>query len=117
MARSRRKNYDEYDEGSALLSVESAKSYLMKGLLALIISYFGYHAFISERNIFSLFRFSGQISEKNLELEKLVAEREDLDNRATLLYEKTLDKDMLDEQARRQLGLMGKNEVMIFIDK
>ena len=82
-----------------------------------LLFYFSYHAFFSERNVLQLYKLSGKIDEKKQVLEELKQRKDVLQNRANLLYTKTLDRDMLDEQARLQLGFMGKNEVMIFVDK
>ncbi len=83
----------------------------------LLISYFTYHAFAGERNVFALFRLAHKIDVQTEQLQKLTAEHEAAENKIKLLYVKSLDNDMLDESARRQLGYIGKNEAMIFIDK
>ena len=50
---------------------------------------------------------------KKDELAKLDGERKDLENKVNLIYDESIDKDYLDELARRSFGLINEDEICI----
>lgn len=50
------------------------------------------------------------------ELAEVEAQREALEKKVRRLSSQSLDLDLLDEQARRILGVAGKDEVVVFLD-
>ena len=54
-----------------------------------------------------------QVSELETELGQLVAERQELVGRVSLLRPESLDPDMLDERARLNLNLVHSNELVV----
>ncbi len=87
--------------------------FIVPALSILFLSYFGFHAYHGEFGIYSKY----QLEQRELELARILeetrAQRMKLERRAQLLHDGTLDKDMLDEQARRALNLSHPDEVTI----
>lgn len=87
------------------------------GIFAIVVialtCYLTFAALQGEHGLFSLFRVQIQEAELRQELDGLRAERLVMENRTTRLSSGNLDLDLLDEQARRVLGLGRPNEVII----
>lgn len=89
---------------------------LLYGFTGFIMAYFAYHALSGSKGVWALYRISGDISEAQSRLDVVRAERMALEARVAGMYEKTLDLDLLDEQARSTLGLAGKDEIVMYLD-
>jgi cell division protein FtsB len=85
----------------------------MPVLGATVVFYFAYHAIQGERGLLTLWQLNQQVSAADEQLAALEAEHDALAHRVSLLRPESLDQDMLDERARRVLGLVGRNEVII----
>ncbi len=83
----------------------------------LILFYLGFHTVSGERGLFALLRESHKLETLKSELEATKAKRELLDAKIKRLSSNSLDLDLLDEQSRRVLGTMGKDEVVLFVDE
>lgn len=83
---------------------------------ALLIVYFGYHAIEGDRGLFAYLRLNQEIRKAEVTLDLIRAERKDLEHRVNLMRAGSLDRDMLDEQARATLGLGRPDEVTILLD-
>ena len=83
----------------------------------LFLAYFGFHAYHGEFGIYSKYQLEAQAAELNGELAKIKAERLQMERRVQLLHDGTLEKDMLDEQARRALNLSHSDEITIMLDR
>ncbi|EKF40302.1 hypothetical protein NA8A_21281 [Nitratireductor indicus C115] len=90
---------------------------IVPAITGLFLAYFGFHAYHGEYGIYSKYQLDARIAEEQSRLDKLVAARAKLEGRIALLQDGTLEKDMLDEQARRSLNLARENEVVILLDK
>lgn len=77
------------------------------------LAYFGFHAFHGEYGIYSKYQLEARTAELGAQYEALKAERLKLERRVQLLHDGTLEKDMLDEQARRALNLSHADEITI----
>ncbi len=87
---------------------------LIVPLLSLgLISYFGFHAYHGEFGIYSRYRLEERTIELQAQLDHLRAQRSTLERRVQLLHDGTLEKDMLDEQARRALNVSLADEITI----
>jgi cell division protein FtsB len=75
--------------------------------------YFGYHLVEGERGLIAWVRLTGQIRDAKSQAAQIHAEREAQDQRVSLLRPEHLDPDMLDEQARAALNLVGPGEIVI----
>ena len=83
---------------------------------AVLASYFLYHSQIGRYGSRSL----SELEDKSIQLEFRLAairiEREKLENRVLLLKPGSIEKDMLDEQARYHLNLLQEDEITIFLN-
>jgi cell division protein FtsB len=92
----------------------SLASYIPTVILAALIFYFGFQAMTGDRGLLERAERNATLSEKTAELAKLTAERQDLEQRATLLSDDHhLSADLLDERARSLLGLADPKDYVI----
>lgn len=87
--------------------------FIVPALCASFLAYFGFHAFNGEYGIYSKYRLQAETADLHAEYAQLKQRRVALELRVQLLHDGTLDKDMLDEQARKSLNLSGSDEVVI----
>lgn len=85
-------------------------------LLATTIFYFSYHMVSGEKGILAMINLTQQINSAEMEANKIRIEREEIEHRVNMMSPKSLDADLLDEQARHMLGYKGKGEV-VYIEK
>lgn len=89
------------------------RSYLPTAALALLIVYFGFHAFTGERGLLSSTQRDAALEAKSTELAALRTQRQDLETRAKLLRDSSLSADLLEERARSLLGFAHPNDYVI----
>ncbi|MBB4264956.1 FtsB family cell division protein [Roseospira visakhapatnamensis] len=77
------------------------------------MAYFAYHAVHGDRGLTTWWSLRHAIKEARAELAVVSAERRELEHRVSLLRPDHLHPDMLDEQARRMLNLIGPDEIMV----
>lgn len=82
-----------------------------------VLSYFGYHIYHGEYGLYSRVVVEKHIASLNLELKKLEAQRAVLEKKVSSLRDGTIEKDMLDEYARKNLNLAAPNELSIMTPK
>src|SRR5215468_10744432 len=83
----------------------------------LFLAYFGFHAYHGEFGIYSKYQLEARAVELDAELAGIRAERLKIERRVQLLHDGTLEKDMLDEQARRALNVSHADEITIMLDR
>ena len=102
------------------------KSVILKNRLILYFSflitffiflYLVYFLIYGQRGLLQYFYLSKQNQEYNEKLSQLTSENQYLSNRIKKLQPNTVDLDFLDEQARKKLGLIDKNEIVIILDE
>ncbi len=93
-----------------------AHRFLVPLFCVLVLFYLAFHSVSGERGVVALFKEDRNLELLKAELEQVRSEREALESKVHRLSSNSLDLDLLDEQARRVLGLAGKNEVVIFTD-
>jgi cell division protein FtsB len=81
------------------------------GILA--VGYFLVHMVQGDRGILAWVAIRQQIVRAETRLAVVDAERQRLERHVALLRRDRLDPDMLDEQARRVLGLVGPNDIVV----
>lgn len=86
---------------------------IVPAITAVFLSYFGFHAFQGEYGIYSKYRLEERVATLEANLEKVQSERIRIERRVQLLHDGTLEKDMLDEHARRALNMALTDEVVI----
>lgn len=77
------------------------------------LAYFGYHAFHGAYGINAKHRLEERVAILQGELDLLVEQREALETKLVLINDGSIERDMLDEQARRALDLVRDDEVVI----
>jgi len=87
--------------------------FIVPAIAAVFLSYFGFHAFHGEYGIYSKYRLQDRVAALEADLEKVQAERMRLEQRVRLLHDGTLEKDMLDEHARRALNVAAPDEIVM----
>ena len=93
--------------------LERFRPYLSTAALALLIFYFGFHAFTGEGGLLKSDSRDATLMAKSQELKKLTAQREDLEARARLLRDQSLSADLLEERARALLGFADPRDYVI----
>jgi len=102
------------------------KSVILKNRLILYFSflitffiflYLVYFLVYGQRGLLQYFYLLKQNQEYNETLSKLTSENQYINNRIKKLQPNTVDLDFLDEQVRKKLGLIDKNEIVIILDE
>ncbi len=77
------------------------------------LGYFGFHAFHGSFGIYSSEQLEARKIALTGELAQRTREREALERQVALLDDRTVERDMLDEQARRTLNFSKSNDLTI----
>ena len=102
------------------------KSVILKNRVILYLSflftffifiYLAYFLIYGQRGLLQYFYLTKQSQEYSQKLAKLTLENDYLSDRIKRLQTNTVDLDFLDEQVRKKLGLIDKNEIVIILDK
>ena len=102
------------------------KSVVLKNMIILYFSflitffiflYLVYFLVYGQRGLLQYFYLSKQNQEYNERLFQLTSENQYLSNRIKKLQPNTVDLDFLDEQVRKKLGLIDKNEIVIILNE
>ncbi len=80
--------------------------FIVPAISIAFLSYFGFHAFNGEYGIYSKIQVREPSRRARGRVRRVKAERMRLERRVLLMHDGTLEKDMLDEQARRSLNLL-----------
>ncbi len=90
---------------------------VLYALSASIGGYFIWHAMNGERGLKTRVANKAKIAELSSELDGLRAEHRSLERKAGMLQTNSVDRDLLDEEARLSLGRLHRNEVVILLPK
>ena len=82
-----------------------------------IFLYLVYFLVYGQRGLLQYFYLSEQNKEYNETLFQLTSENQYMSNRIKKLQPNTVDLDFLDEQIRKKLGFIDKNEIVIILDE
>lgn len=77
------------------------------------VAYFMFHAQHGSRGLEARGTLQEALREAEAELSGLVAERKAWEQRLTLVRDEAVDRDLLDERARRMLGRVHPNDVVV----
>ncbi len=86
------------------------------GFYLLLNSYFIYHIFSGEYGIFSYKDVNKDIIREESILDKKRMEIEKRQNKINRLKNNNIDLDLLDEELKRNVGIINKNEIILFMD-
>ena len=95
----------------------SLRPYLSTAALALLIFYFGFHAFTGEGGLLQSDKRGAALVAKKTELAQVTAQRDDLEVRAQLLRDESLSADLLEERARSLLGFADPRDYVIRMER
>ncbi len=94
------------------------RSFISQTLVTLgsfgLFMYFGFHLMHGDMGYFTLRGVDQKLAAAQQKYDRLVTEREALENRVKLLRPNSLDLDMLDERARVVLGFAAPEERVVF---
>ncbi len=79
----------------------------------LLAFYMGYHTLHGDRGLYALMRDRREAAELEQELAATKSQREKMELRVSHLRDASLDRDLLDEQMRRMMGVMHKGEIVM----
>ena len=82
-----------------------------------IFLYLVYFLVYGQRGLLQYFYLSKQNQEYKETLAQLTSENQYMSNRIKKLQPNTVDLDFLDEQIRKKLGFIDKNEIVIILDE
>ena len=82
-------------------------------LAACIVGYFIYHTVQGDHGWMAMLRLKNQVATQQATLSQLQKQHQDLDHRIHLMRPDSLDPDLLDEQARKDLDYSKPGEVII----
>lgn len=86
---------------------------IVPAIAAVVFSYFGFHAFHGTYGLNAKMQLEERVAQLEQDLAQITKERMHLENRVQLLHDGFMEKDMLDEHARRALNLAQPDEVII----
>ena len=86
---------------------------LLHAIAASLIGYFALQAFQGNYGLDARKGYEQDITRLTLERDELKAERKDLERRVALLKPESIDPDMVEELARRDLGFAGPNDLLL----
>ena len=86
-------------------------------LLIFLLGYIHYHTFSGDRGLIVWYDLRSKIEELEAEKAQLQATIAELENHVNRLSARTPDRDFIDEVARRQLGLIQKDEIVVYLPK
>ena len=78
-----------------------------------VVGYFAYHSFEGERGLYAYLRLTEEVRIAREHRDDIRSERVALERRVALLRADSLDRDMLDEQARALLNYARPDEIVI----
>ena len=81
------------------------------------VGYFIYHIAFHQYGIFNYKNLQETYANKKFEFKKLEREFSRKQNKVDRLQVDNLDLDLFDEEVRKNLGVVGKNEIVIFADE
>ncbi len=81
-----------------------------------LVAYFGYHAVSGSRGLLAWREVSAELATSQQELDQVRAERVALERKVERLRPELLDRDLIDELARKQLSFVEPLDVLILLD-
>tara|TARA_A100001011_G_C13920213_1_gene678822 strand:+ start:211 stop:477 length:267 start_codon:yes stop_codon:yes gene_type:complete len=82
-------------------------------LLGTLIAFFGFHSLTGERGFLMHDNLDREIAAVREHLQLLKKENSQLESRISLMRSDLVDKDLLEEMVRSELGLFADNDILI----
>lgn len=93
--------------------MESLKKIISPVLAFFVTIYFAYHIFQGERGVMSWIHLNKKVKEQEAYLIEMNLEKESIERRVSLLKPENLDRDLLEETAKKLLNYVAPNETVI----
>ncbi len=90
---------------------------LLWGCAAAVVAYFAYHAVHGERGLTARKNFDRDISRLQHDLAAVQKEREEIETRVLQLRTESVDRDLLDELARDNLGVLDPADRVLILNR
>lgn len=84
-------------------------------VLSSLSFYFTYHLLNGNNGLFAMIQLNNKLVEAQARLDEIKFERLKLQHKVSMLSPESLDLDLLDEEARKNLGYAKPNEIIIFL--
>ena len=78
-----------------------------------VLTYFALHVHTGQYGLEAKGEFAAELERRTEELAKVTRERERIERRVALLHDGSLERDMIDERARRYLNMGTEDEIVI----
>jgi cell division protein FtsB len=82
-------------------------------IIIILLIYFAYHTFSGDRGLIALLQLNTEIYNQQSELDRLSAERAELEKKVSMLRPHSVDIDLLEEIVKRELALAHREEKVI----
>ncbi|NDV88150.1 septum formation initiator family protein [Aurantimonas aggregata] len=89
---------------------------IVPAITASFLAYFAIHAQSGKYGLEARASLTRELAVRTAHLDELTREREALERRVQLLHDGTLERDMIDERARRSLNVAMEDEIVILRD-
>ena len=93
------------------------RPYLPTAIIALLIVYFGWQALTGDRGLLGQGARKAALAQETTELQRLDAQRHELETRVELLSDDHLSRDLLEERAHVILGFADPRDYVIWIQE
>ena len=98
-------------------TIQKRKNYLgrlvVPAITASFLAYFVLHAHSGQYGIEAKADLARELADRSAKLDEVTVARERLEKRVQLLHDGTLERDMIDERARRALNVVSVDEIVI----
>jgi len=81
---------------------------------ATLVFYFSYHTISGEKGIMALVKMEQKLSVAKAESKESAEKRKSLQHKVNMMYSRSLDTDLLEEQAKKLLGRAKPSEIVHF---
>ncbi len=78
-----------------------------------VVGYFIYHSIQGDRGILAWVQLQERLSHSLIELNAIIKERQDLEEKVQALRPESMNRDLLDQQVRLNLGYTHPDEIVI----
>lgn len=95
----------------------SKSLFLVYSVFIALIIYFSFLIFFSQKGLIKYLSLRAELAQQNIEKKQLINEIELKKSKVSGMKSGSLDLDLLDEEARKNLGYSKENEIIIFEEK
>ena len=89
------------------------KVILINSFIFFLIAYFSYHSLSGARGLIAFYKLKKEVAVQSRVLLNLKSESEALEQKVKMLHPEKVDVDFIDELARRELGMLSKDELLV----